>query len=109
MFTFLLDFWEGGSKDFIEETVTKRKVEARLFGRSWPLEFDGTADSLLQPYDARQRRNMEYVRDRGLFDDVPFEALAADMRATYPRLVAAVEARSIGARFDADAIHRERS
>ena len=56
-----------------------------------PLEFDGTTDSLLQPYDARQRRHMEYVRDRGLFDDLPFDALAADMRASYPNLVAAAE------------------
>lgn len=56
-----------------------------------PLEFDGTADSLLQPFDAKSRRHMEYVRDRGLFDDLPFEALSADMRASYPRLIAAAE------------------
>ena len=30
MFTFLLDFWEAGIKEFLEETVTKRNVEARL-------------------------------------------------------------------------------
>ena len=30
MFTFLLDFWEQGIKEFIEETVTKRNVETRL-------------------------------------------------------------------------------
>jgi transglutaminase-like putative cysteine protease len=57
------------------------------------LEFDGTADSLLQPYDAKDRRHMEYVRDRGLFDDLPFEAIAADMRASYPGLVAAAQGR----------------
>ncbi|MGZ6143260.1 MAG: transglutaminase-like domain-containing protein [Myxococcales bacterium] len=56
-----------------------------------PLEFDGSADSLLQPFDARQRRHMEYLRDRGLFDDLPFEALAADMRASYPKLIAAAQ------------------
>ena len=67
-----------------------------------PLEFDGTADSLLQPFDAKNRRHMEYVRDRGLFDDVPFEQLSADMRATYPRLVAAVEAGGVKGRFDAE-------
>lgn len=69
-----------------------------------PLEFDGTADSLLQPYDARKRRHMEYVRDRGLFDDVPFEQLSADMRAAYPRLIAAAEAGGVKGRFDAEAI-----
>ncbi len=71
-----------------------------------PLEFDGTADSLLQPYDAKQRRHMEYVRDRGLFDDLPFDALAADMRATYPRLIAAAERGVSEARFESDAIRR---
>jgi transglutaminase-like putative cysteine protease len=71
-----------------------------------PLEFDGTADSLLQPYSARNLRHMEYVRDRGLFDDLPLEAMAADMRAVYPRLLAAAEARALARAFEADAIHR---
>jgi transglutaminase-like putative cysteine protease len=71
-----------------------------------PLEFDGSADSLLHPYNARSQRHMEYVRDRGLFDDVPHEALVADMRAAYPRLLAAVEARDAAATFETDAIHQ---
>lgn len=64
------------------------------------LEFDGAADSLLQPYDAKNRRHMEYVRDRGLFDDLPFDAIAADMRASYPRLIAAAQGR-----LETEAIH----
>lgn len=68
-----------------------------------PLEFDGTADSLLHPYDARSRRHMEYVRDRGLFDDLPLEAMAADMRAAYPRLVAAAASPENDGRFEAEA------
>jgi transglutaminase-like putative cysteine protease len=71
-----------------------------------PLEFDGTADSLLQPYDARNRRHMEYVRDRGLFDDLPFDAISADMRAAYPRLIAAAEAGGVKGRFEVEAIRR---
>jgi len=69
-----------------------------------PLEFDGTADSLLHPYDARSRRHMEYVRDRGLFDDLPFEEMAADMRATYPRLVAAAGSRDEAGKFETEAL-----
>jgi transglutaminase-like putative cysteine protease len=69
-----------------------------------PLEFDGTADSLLLPYDARSRRHMEYVRDRGLFDDLPLEAMAADMRAAYPRLVAAAGSAEVAGRFETDAV-----
>jgi len=38
-------------------------------------EFDGRADALLQPFDAEGRRHMEYVNDRGIFDDVPFEEM----------------------------------
>ncbi len=73
-----------------------------------PLEFDGTADSLLQPYDARGQRHMEYVRDRGLFDDLPGAEIEAAMRATYPRLVAAAEAAGPPGSFDTDPIRRPR-
>ncbi len=73
-----------------------------------PLEFDGTADSLLHPYNARSQRHMEYLRDRGLFDDLPHEAMAADMRAAYPRLVAMVEERDAAATFETEAVHQER-
>jgi transglutaminase-like putative cysteine protease len=69
-----------------------------------PLEFDGTTDSLFQPYDAKNRRHMEYVRDRGVFDDLPFEALSADMRTAYPRLIAAAEAGGVKGAFEVEAI-----
>jgi transglutaminase-like putative cysteine protease len=73
-----------------------------------PLEFDGTADSLLHPYDVRGQRHMEYVRDRGLFDDLPYDALVADMRAAYPRLIAAAEAKIPPGSFETDAVHAAR-
>ncbi len=72
------------------------------------LEFDGTRDSLLHPYNARSERYMEYVRDRGLFDDLPYDAILADMRAAYPRLMAAAESRGIAGRFEVDAIRKAR-
>ncbi len=71
-----------------------------------PLEFDGTADSLLHPFDARGQRHMEYVRDRGLFDDLPHEALEADLRRAYPKLIALVEAKAVGGSFEKDAVQR---
>jgi len=70
------------------------------------LEFDGTTDSILQPYDARNQRFMEYVRDHGLHDDLPYEDAARDWRAGYPRLLAAVEAGEVGGRFESDRIER---
>ena len=30
-----------------------------------PTEFDGRSDAIFQPYDAKQRRHMEYVKDHG--------------------------------------------
>jgi transglutaminase-like putative cysteine protease len=51
-----------------------------------PLEFDGEHDAMLHPYTADGRQHMEYVRERGSFDDLPFEEIMADFRATYPRM-----------------------
>jgi len=69
-----------------------------------PLEFDGTEDSLMQPYDARDQRHMEYVNFRGEFDDLPFERLAEEMHRDYPDLVAAALGEKLGD-FAHDAIH----
>jgi transglutaminase-like putative cysteine protease len=54
-----------------------------------PLAFDGTNDSLFHPFDQAGRRQMEYLRDRGAFADVPVETIVADFRKFYPKLVAA--------------------
>lgn len=52
-----------------------------------PLEFDGEADSLFQPFDPAGRRHMEYLKDRGPFADVPFDAIQSDFRKAYPVLM----------------------
>lgn len=49
-----------------------------------PLDFDGTADALLHPYDGRGKRYMEYLDDHGQFDDLPFQQLADAMHTHYP-------------------------
>jgi hypothetical protein len=49
-----------------------------------PLEFDGTADSILHPFDAGGRRHMEYVRDHGTRADVPLDEMLAAWRVAYP-------------------------
>jgi transglutaminase-like putative cysteine protease len=54
-----------------------------------PLDFDGVNDSLFHPFDAAGRRHMEYLKDRGAFADVPFEAIMADFRKFYPKLAGA--------------------
>lgn len=65
------------------------------------LEFDGTRDSLFQPYDRTGRRHMEYVRFRGVHADVPVEEIVATFRRAYPALVGAGAARPT--RFRAEA------
>lgn len=53
-----------------------------------PLEFNGREDSIFHPFDADERRHMEYVRDRGSHADVPFEEIAQAFREAYPGLYA---------------------
>lgn len=49
-----------------------------------PTEFDGRSNAVLQEFDARDRRHMEYVKDHGIWSDFPYERVAADFRAFYP-------------------------
>lgn len=54
-----------------------------------PLEFDGTADALMHPFDAVGRRHMEYLRFHGSYFDVPAEEVRSAMIAAYGREVCA--------------------
>lgn len=49
-----------------------------------PTDFDGRSNAIFQPYDAQNRRHMEYVRDHGVWSDFPFERVVGDFRAFYP-------------------------
>jgi transglutaminase-like putative cysteine protease len=49
------------------------------------LELDGVHDAMLQAFDAEGRRHMEYVRDRGRFTDLPYDAIMAAFREHYTR------------------------
>lgn len=49
-----------------------------------PTEFDGREDAIFQPYDAHDRRHMEYVKDHGCWSDFPYARVEADFRAFYP-------------------------
>jgi transglutaminase-like putative cysteine protease len=47
------------------------------------LDFDGTADALMHPYDRAGNRHMEYVNQRGSFDDLPLDRILADFATIY--------------------------
>ena len=49
-----------------------------------PLEFDGRTDSLFHPFDGAGNKHMEYVKDHGVFADVPFDAIEHGFRSLYP-------------------------
>jgi len=49
-----------------------------------PLEFDGRADSIYHPFDKAGNRHMEYVHQRGAFDDMPLAQIVADFERLYP-------------------------
>jgi transglutaminase-like putative cysteine protease len=40
-----------------------------------PLEFDGVHDAMLQAFDGQGHRYMEYLRDRGLYLDLPLDEI----------------------------------
>lgn len=47
------------------------------------LAFDGTDDALMHPYDEAGNRHMEYVRQRGSFDDLPLDDILATFAEVY--------------------------
>ena len=48
-----------------------------------PLEFDGRNDSIYHPFDKSGNRHMEYVNQRGTFDDMPLAQIKADFLTVY--------------------------
>ncbi len=65
-----------------------------------PLDFDGVNDSIYHPFDKAGNRHMEYVNQRGSFDDLPLDQLRADFAQIYPGLGQGSELAR--ADFDAD-------
>jgi transglutaminase-like putative cysteine protease len=50
-----------------------------------PLEFDGRRHSIFHPFDEDERRHMEYLRDRGVYADVPVVEIQQAFRDAYPK------------------------
>ncbi|MEM7095456.1 MAG: transglutaminase family protein [Actinomycetota bacterium] len=47
------------------------------------LDFDGTNDALMHPFDEAGNRHMEYVNQRGSFDDLPLDDILATFAEIY--------------------------
>ncbi|WP_422843800.1 transglutaminase-like domain-containing protein [Acidovorax sp. M2(2025)] len=69
-----------------------------------PLEFDGAHDSIYHPFDKSGQRHMEYVHQRGAFDDLPLARIVADFQTVYGGWLGGGGTTSAlhGASFDAD-------
>ena len=49
----------------------------------FPLEYDGTEDSIFHPFNKNGDKHMEYLKDRGIYDDLPYEILIKTMEEYY--------------------------
>ena len=73
---FLLEgHWRKASSAFNIELCQRFGVKV--------LEFDGSTDALMHPFDQSGNRHMEYVRQRGSFDDLPLDQILADFAEVY--------------------------
>jgi len=48
-----------------------------------PLDFDGVNDSIYHPFDQQGNRHMEYLRQRGTFNDLPLADILATFHGLY--------------------------
>ncbi|KAA8946764.1 transglutaminase-like domain-containing protein, partial [Mycobacterium sp.] len=54
-----------------------------------PIDFDGEHDALLHAYDSEGRQHMEYLHDRGWYDDLPLDEIVTELRRRYGPLLPA--------------------
>jgi transglutaminase-like putative cysteine protease len=80
-------FWHGYTSIFLDGQWVKAtpafNIELCEKFRLHPLEFDGTNDSIYQPFDLEGNMHMEYLRYRGEFADVPLNDMMDTFRREY--------------------------
>ena len=77
------DVWLAGA--WRKATPAFNHTLCERFGLK-PLEWNGIDDSLYHAYDRAGNRHMEYVHQRGSFDDMPLAQIVADFAVSYPSL-----------------------
>jgi len=96
-------FWHGYTSILIDGKWVKAtpafNIELCERFQLKPLEFDGTGDSLFQPFDRLGNAHMEYIRYRGEFSDAPIDRIKATFDRYYAPMIALAEND-----FDKDAI-----
>ena len=80
--------WHGYTEVYLDDRWLKASTAFNIelcerFGVK-VLDFDGVHDALMHPFDEAGNRHMEYVRQRGSFDDLPLEEIFATFAEIYP-------------------------
>lgn len=68
--------WLKASPAFNAELCTRMNVP--------PTDFDGEHDAVLQATDAQGREQMTYLREHGVWSDLPFDRIRLDFEGYYP-------------------------
>jgi transglutaminase-like putative cysteine protease len=79
--------WHGYSEVLLDDGWHKLSTAFNIelcdrFGVK-TLEFDGTGDALMHPFDKAGRQHMEYLRQRGPYDDLPLDEIMATFADIY--------------------------
>lgn len=74
-------------QNWVRATPVFNRTLCRLYGMT-PLDFDGVRDSMHHPYDLKGRQHMEFLREHGEFDDLPYDLVLTGLRAAHPALFA---------------------
>jgi transglutaminase-like putative cysteine protease len=85
-------YWHGYTSVFLNNKWVKATPAFNLvlcekFGLH-PLEFDGENDSLYHEFDQSGNKHMEYLNERGEYDDLPLEQMIREMDTLYPGMLA---------------------
>ena len=89
-------YWHGYTEIWLDGAWRKATPAFNLslcqkFGLR-PLDFDGESDSIYHAFDVAGNRHMEYVAQRGSFDDLPLAQIVQDFERHYPRWIASMAA-----------------
>jgi transglutaminase-like putative cysteine protease len=79
---------------WVKATPVFNRALCRLYGIE-ELDFDGSTDSAVHPYDLDNHRHMQFLRTHGEFDDLPYDRVITDLRAAHPDLFAGPDDASV--------------
>jgi transglutaminase-like putative cysteine protease len=90
-----LFLWHGYTELFVGNRWTKVSpaFNSELCARFavQPLEFDGVHDTLMHAFNGSGTRFMEYINDRGIYSDLPYEQMMNDLRSRYSHMFSVIE------------------